>query len=117
MRLVKNQISLVLKRLGFPRDLRRIIVKLCWFDCESEVLRRERICNLQWQPRKFVIPILIHVELAKDDTSVRNGLSYFKTRRSWGRSTFQIEHAMRCSNDETFFPSLRKLRHLKKIKR
>ena len=112
---LRIQLCLILKRLGLPRDLRQLLIRKVWFDCQSEVLRQERLIWFPMRP-KFVLPILEKVE--KCGNSFQCGrigtyLGINKWRRFYASN---VENVMDHFEDENNYPSVKKLRKLKKLK-
>ncbi len=110
---LRIQLCLILKYLGLPRDLRQLLIRKVWFDCQSEVLRQERLIWFPMRP-KFVIPILEMVEICYGQLGGRVG--YYPPKQKWKRLySINIEDVMKdlyISN----FPSILTLRKRKKLK-
>ena len=112
---LRIQLCLILRRLGLPRDLRQLLIRKVWFDCQSEVLRQERIIWFPMRP-KFLAPILEKVELC--DISVRIGrIGWYAGRERWLRMyTGYVEYVMKYLEDVNNYPSIWKMRKRKKLK-
>jgi hypothetical protein len=114
---LRIQLCLILKYLGLPRDLRQLLIIKVWFDCQSEVLRQERISLIPNDRLKFMLPILELVEKCR--ARHRNGrLARTVLGITWNRLRLTtMEMIMGEMDDCNNFPSiLQNGRKLKKLK-
>ncbi len=114
---LRIQLCLILRRLGLPRDLRQLLIKKVWFDCQSEVLRQERIHLIPNDRPKLDQPILGRVEKCR--VRHRNGrLGRTVLGIIWNRLLLTtMEMIMGNMDDCNNFPSIvQNGRKLKKLK-
>ena len=113
---LRIQLCLILRRLGLPRDLRQLLIKRVWFNCQSEVLRQERISLISKDRPKFVLPILEQVEKCRARYCYgRLGRTVLGAR--WNRLLLTtMEMVMANMDDFNNFPSIVQLRKRKKLK-
>lgn len=114
---LRIQLCLILKYLGLPRDLRQLLIRKVWFDCQSEVLRLERISLIPSERPEFTQPIWPRVEKCK--AKHRHGrLGRTVLGITWNRLLLTtIEKVMESTDDCNNFPSiLQNGRKLKKLK-
>ena len=107
---LRIQLCLILRRLGLPRDLRQLLIRKVWFDCQSEVLRQERISLVPNERQKFSLPILEKVEKFDPMNSdwLKIGTIGTNIFGRWIRYTHQnIDDVMTHGRyNSTMFPSL-----------
>lgn len=114
---LRIQLCLILKYLGLPRDLRQLLIRRVWFDCQSEVLQQERIHLIPNDRPKFMLPICGKVEKCK--ARHRNGrLGRTILGITWNRLFLTtMEMIMGNMDDCNNFPSIvQNGRKLKKLK-
>lgn len=111
---LRIQLCLILKRLGLPRDLRQLLIRKVWFNCQSEVLRQERLIWFHMRPPKFVVPIKETVAICNtENMRYRVGRTYSGLK--WERLfACDFESILKNLDDKRNYPSILKIR--KKLK-
>ena len=87
-----------------------------WFDCQSEVLRRERISLIPNDRPKFVHPILEKVQPISTNFPYGR-VGYYMGINKWERiGGSSVEDVMHFLDDVQNYPSLEIIRKRKKLK-
>lgn len=96
---VRVQICVILRRLGLPKDLRQLITKRVWFDCQSECLRRERtttlMCCLSFIP---LLKQSVHICDPDTDRIKSNGIYCYADPRVWVRQRLNLSYEILLAN-------------------
>lgn len=112
---LRIQLCLILKYLGLPRDLRQLLIRRVWFDCQSEVIRQEKLIWFPIRP-KFVVPINGTVAICNtENMRYRVGRTYSGLK--WERLfACDFDSILKNLDDKNNFPSILKMRKRKKLK-